>query len=136
MFKLHVRRIRVSMIIVVGVIALGLSLLAGLSMRARVSAAAPSAPFAVFTCTPTGVAVFTNRVHVRCSPAAPNNIAYFAYCSTKDSATANRFLSVFTTAKVTGKGVDIYYNTNDTSGTACGCGSSNCRVLTGAEVRP
>jgi hypothetical protein len=124
------------LLVLVGALALALALLAGSSLKSRVSAAAPSAPDAVFSCTPSTVAAFTNRVHVSCNPAAPNNIVYFAYCSTKDSAGANRFLSVFTTAKVTGKALYIYYNPNDTSGTSCGCSSGDCRVLTGAEVRP
>ena len=136
MFKLHFRRIRISVYVLLGALALALALLAGLVLKSRVSAAAPSAPDAVFSCTPSTVATFTNRVHVSCSPAAPNGIVYFAYCSTKDSATANRFLSTFTTAKVTGKALYIYYNPNDTSGTSCGCASNNCRVIEGAEVRP
>ncbi|NTU63664.1 MAG: hypothetical protein HGB05_09740 [Chloroflexi bacterium] len=98
-------------------------------------AGGPSAPTDVFTCTPAGVAAFTNRVHVRCSPAAPNSISYFAYCSS-DSATASRFLSVFTTAKATGKQLDIFYTPGDLSGTNCGCNQNDCRVLWGAEVRP
>jgi hypothetical protein len=135
MFKLHIPRIRVSMFVILGAFILALCLLAVSSYRARVSAAT-SSPLDIFNCTPSTVAAFTNRVHVACSPAAPNNITYFAYCSTNDSAIANRFLSVFTTAKVTGKGLNIYYNPNDTSGTSCGCQSGDCRVIQGAEVRP
>jgi hypothetical protein len=133
MSTLTVRWIRVSLVVL---LALGLALLAGLAFKARVSAAAPSAPLAIFDCTPSTVATFTNRVHVSCSPAATGGIVYFAYCSGNDTGLANRFLSVFTTAKVTGKGLNIYYNPSDTSGTACGCESGDCRVLTGAEVRP
>lgn len=136
MFKLHFRRIRISVYVLLGALALALALLAGLALKSRVSAAAPSAPNYTFACHPSTVATFTNRVHVSCSPAAPNNIVYFAYCTTKDSATANRFLSTFTTAKVTGKVLYIYYTPTDTSGTSCGCASGNCRVLFGAEVRP
>jgi hypothetical protein len=137
MFKLHVRKIRISMFVLLGALILALALLVGLSLKNRVSAASPSAPsaFTIFNCTPATVAAFTNRVHVRCSPAS-GSIAYFAYCSTKDSANANRFLSIFTTAKVTGKTIYIYYNANDTSGTSCGCASNNCRVIQGAEVNP
>ena len=97
-------------------------------------ASAPALDF--FNCTPASVATFTNRVHVRCSPAAPGGISYFAACTTTDSASASRFLSVFTTAKVTAKNLGIYYTASDTSGTACGCASSDCRLLTGAEVLP
>ncbi len=99
-------------------------------------ASAPAAPTAAFTCTPTGVAIFTNRVHVRCTPAAPNSIAYFAYCTATDSATASRFLSVFTTAKATGKNLVIFYDPNDLTGQQkCGCANGDCRLLTGAEIQ-
>jgi hypothetical protein len=99
-------------------------------------AAGPSSTTDYFNCTPTGVAAFIDRVHVRCSPAAPGNIMYFAYCSRSDSALASRFLSIFTTAKVTGKNLDIFYDPNDDSGTACGCSTSDCQVIWGAEVNP
>jgi len=99
-------------------------------------ASSPSTPTDYFVCTPQQVGVFTQRVHVRCAPSAPNNISYFASCYASDSATASRFLSIFTTAKVTGKNVAIYYTASDTSGTSCGCGSSDCRVIWGAEVMP
>ena len=95
------------------------------------------APTDSFTCTPTAVAAFTNRVHVRCSAGAPpgNAIFYFAYCSANDSALASRFLSVFTTAKVTAKNLVLFYTPSDLSGTNCGCSTTDCRVLTGAEVQ-
>ena len=90
-----------------------------------------------FLCAPTAVATFTNRVHVRCSTgAAPGNaIFYFAYCSANNSAQASRFLSTFTTAKVTAKNLVIYYTASDLSGVNCGCSTADCRVLTGAEVQ-
>jgi hypothetical protein len=125
----HVRRLLVVLPVVAAVVVL-------LGASTPTQASAPAAPLDVFACTPTGVAAFTNRVHVRCSPAAPNNISYFAVCSASDSATASRFLSVFTTAKATGKNLDIFYTPSDTSGTACGCAAGDCRVLWGAEVKP
>jgi hypothetical protein len=134
-FKLYVRRFRVSLLVLLGALVLALALLFGLSYKAKVSAAAPSAPLTTFDCAPSTVAAFTNRVHVSCSP-ADGSIIYFAYCSTKDSAGANRFLSVFTTAKALGKGINIYFDPADTSGTSCGCQAGNCRVITGAEVKP
>ncbi len=98
-------------------------------------ASAPAAPTDSFTCTPTAVAAFSTRVHVRCSPAAPGSIAYFAVCTTSDPANAARFLSIFTTAKVTGKNLVIFYTPSDTSGTACGCSAVDCRLTYGAEVQ-
>ncbi len=89
-----------------------------------------------FDCTPDFVGVFTNRVHAHCNPAA-GVFQWFAACSTgSGSAYASRVLSVFTTAKVTGKSVRVYYDTADTSGTACGCNAGDCRVVWGAEVMP
>lgn len=93
------------------------------------------AAYATFTCTPSRVAAFTNRVHIRCSAATPEGISYFAV-SSSDSGTASRFLSIFTTAKVTGKNVLIYYFLNDTSGNAWGCNANDCRVAQGAEILP
>lgn len=86
-----------------------------------------------FSCTPAGVAVYTTRVHVRCTTLAPGNIRYFAVCDSA-SAEASRFLSVFTTAFAMGKSVIIHYTPSDTSGTSCGCLAGDCRVATGAEV--
>jgi hypothetical protein len=97
---------------------------------------APDTPSDYFTCVPTGVATFDERVHVRCNAADPNGIVYFAACSDKDSANASRYLSIFTTAKVTGKNLGLYYDLSDTSGTSCGCSTSDCRVIWGAEVLP
>ena len=95
------------------------------------------APTDTFLCTPTAVATFTNRVHVRCSTGAPpgSAIFYFAYCSANDAALASRFLSTFTTAKVTAKNLYIFYTQSDQSGANCGCSTVDCRVLTGAEIQ-
>jgi hypothetical protein len=113
---------------------IGGAAIAFLSASNATSASSSAAP-QYFLCTPVAVATFSDRVHVRCSPAAPGGIAFFAVCSTSDAANAARFLSVFTTAKVTGKQLAIYYNPNDTSGTSCGCASADCRLATGAEVQ-
>lgn len=99
-------------------------------------ASSPNSPTDYFICVPQQVGTFSNRVHVRCDPSATGNISYFAVCSTTNPNYAARALSIFTTAKVTGKNVAIYYNPSDTSGTSCGCSSTDCRVITGAEVMP
>ncbi len=125
----HVRRLVVVLPVVAAVVLL-------LAASTPTQASMPDAPTDYFICTLTHIGAFTNRVHVRCSPPAPNNIYYFAACSTSDSATVSRFLSIFTTAKATGKNLGIYYTPSDTSGTACGCASGDCRVLWGAEVLP
>jgi len=89
-----------------------------------------------FVCSPTHVAAFDTRIHVRCSTPAETTVYYFAVCAASDSAFASRVLSVFTSAKVTGKQLAIYYNPADTSGTSCGCSTADCRVIQGAEVMP
>jgi hypothetical protein len=109
-----------------------------LAEPAAISApSAPASPSDYFTCTPGDVAVFTDRVHIRCTNGAPpgDAIYYFAV-STADSASAGRFLSIFTTAKVTNKTVAILYDPNDTSGESWGCLATNCRVAYGAVLEP
>src|SRR2546425_3587318 len=105
---------RATIIIPIVIVAATL-LIAGLPLWASGPAVSDHAVTATFTCTPVGVGVFTNHVHVRCSPAA-GAIAYFAYCSTTDSALSSRFLSAFTTAKATSKNLVVFYNPADTSG--------------------
>lgn len=88
----------------------------------------------VFICTPTGVAVFAKqRAHVRCTPAAPGGISYFAFSLKKKEAPL--MLEVFTSAKAQGKNLAIYYDPNDLSGPKIGCGTADCRVLVGAEIQ-
>ncbi len=125
--------------LVVFVLPVMLILILLLTASIPVKASAPATPQApnydLFTCTPYRVAAFTNRVHIWCSSPTPQGISYFAV-STSDSGAASRFLSIFTTAKVTGKNVMIYYWYTDTSGAAWGCGSGDCRVASGAEIMP
>ncbi len=115
-----------------------LAVVALLLISSRITRAqtGPSA-VANYACTPDYVAAFTNRVHAHCSVAYNSSISWFAACSTgSGSAFASRALSIFTTAKVTGKSLRVYFDPNDSSGTACGCSFTDCRVITGAEVLP
>ena len=57
--------------------------------------------------TPANAAVFTNRVHLKCSDTPGSGVYYFAV-SNADSATASRFLSIFNTAVVAGKRVVLW----------------------------
>jgi hypothetical protein len=116
------------------VVAAASLLFAGLPLRASGPATPSHSVTQAFPCTPVGVAVFTDHVHVRCSP-ADGAFIYFAYCSTTDSALSSRFLSAFITAKATAKQLVVYYDPGNTSGNSCGCNSNNCRVITGAEVQ-
>ena len=88
---------------------------------------------AAHTCTPTGVAAMTSRIHVRCSAAAPGGIVFFAV-PTSDANRAARMLAMFQTALAAGRGLTIFYDPADSSGVAYGCAASDCRHTTGAEL--
>jgi hypothetical protein len=92
----------------------------------------PDSPDDVYDCIPFNVGVFSNRVHVRCTVAAPGGVYYFA-APTSDSKYAARVLSLMLTAKATGKTVRFYYNPSD-SGASYGCSYSDCRPFWGIEV--
>ena len=83
-------------------------------------------------CTPTGVASFSNRIHVRCSQSF-SGIAFFAY-KAGDSAGAARYMSLASSAMISGRNLRILYNPADQSGTAIGCQAGDCRLLTGMEM--
>ena len=82
--------------------------------------------------TPANVAVFDNRIHVKAT-VAKNGVQYFAVPTT-DSRFANRILSLLLTAKASGQRVGVVYNASDTSGTAWGCQSGDCRTIIWAYI--
>ena len=111
-------------------------------------AAAESAPAALlsrswYQCnTPMNVAVFNSRVHVFCATTTPiggtalsTAIQYFAVPTSPDSASASRYLSMFQSSSISGKTLWLFLDPNDTSGSSFGCGSGDCRVIYGAELR-
>lgn len=81
------------------------------------------------TCTPSNLAVYDTRVHVKCVESV-GGIQWFAI-STADSAKAARVLSIINSAMVTGRPLFINYNPTDTSGDSFGCQASDCRIITG-----
>jgi len=87
---------------------------------------APAASTWVF-CVPVGIVTYTTRVHVQCS-APISGVSYFA-ASTADAANVARVLSVIMAAQVAGRTLSILYDPADTSGTAIGCGASDCRLI-------
>ncbi|MDE3012439.1 MAG: hypothetical protein KGI67_16275, partial [Pseudomonadota bacterium] len=89
--------------------------------------AAASAQEKMAACRPVETAVFQNRIHVRCETPVDKRFPFFAV-STVDPRSANRFLSVAETAQVTERFVMVDFDSNDTSGSAFGCGADNCRV--------
>jgi hypothetical protein len=84
------------------------------------------------TCTVAGVAVFESRIHVRCS-APVSGFTFFAV-STSDAQNALRFLTIFNSARVNNRQLNILFDPADLSGSAMGCLNSDCRVARGAEL--
>ncbi len=79
------------------------------------------------SCVPINVTTYPLRMHVQCQ-APISGISYFA-ASTADTASAARILSILTTAQVAGRTLNVLYDPADTSGTAIGCPSSDCRLI-------
>ncbi|MBX3693427.1 hypothetical protein [Dokdonella sp.] len=82
---------------------------------------------ALTTCTPVRVALFDNRIHVRCSTPV-NGIIYFA-APTQNHNRVSRQLALMSMALASGRSLVIEYDPADTSGTAIGCQASDCRLI-------
>jgi hypothetical protein len=85
------------------------------------------------SCTPTNVAVYPSRIHVKCAASVAGGIWFFAL-STTDTAHTNRMLSLLTTALAGGRTLAIDYNPSTTAGTAIGCLSTDCRLINWAAM--
>lgn len=74
-------------------------------------------------CTPTEVAVYESRIHVRCEEGVSDGSAmiYFWAVPTTKPEFANRFLSIGSTALVAGRYLVFLYTPGDTSGADFGC---------------
>lgn len=83
-------------------------------------------------CDPVAVAVYSKRIHVRCSASAAGGIFYFAH-STQNAAEVHRLLTILTAAQVAGRTLSILTDLADTSGTSIGCGAADCRPLKAAS---
>jgi hypothetical protein len=106
--------------------------LAGLAFGMLTTGSAVFAANKSVICTPTGVATFPNRIHVRCSQSF-SGIVFFAY-RTSDSAGAARNMSMATSALISGRNVRIFYDPADQSGSKIGCNVKDCRLLQGLEI--
>ncbi|QSQ25817.1 hypothetical protein JY651_13180 [Pyxidicoccus parkwayensis] len=80
------------------------------------------------SCTPSNVAVYSSRIHVKCAASVAGGIWYFALPTT-DTAHANRMLSLLSTALAGGRTLSIDYNPSTTAGTSIGCQSNDCRLI-------
>jgi hypothetical protein len=84
------------------------------------------------SCTVSGVAVFENRIHVRCATPV-FGFSFFAV-ATADSPNAARFSTIFNAARINNRPLTILFDPLDLSGSAFGCLNSDCRVARGAEM--
>jgi len=109
-----------------------LVLLAGLVCGLLIEATRVSAAETSVICTPTGVATFSGRIHIRCAQSF-SGVFYFAY-SSSDSAGAARYMSMATSALISGRNVRIFYDPGDQSGASIGCRTNDCRLLRGLEI--
>ena len=108
-----------------------------------VEAAAPARPATSLLggyCTPANVAVFPQRIHIKCNETFDDGngsltIQYFAV-STANAANVGRYQSLFTAAFVSGKRVYIFYDPTDLSGQSLACSNNDCRLVTGAAIVP
>jgi hypothetical protein len=101
-----------------------------LAVVAMSTIGAAPARAAIIKCQPDEVAVWPNRIHLRCE-AATAGVSYFVV-PVSDAAHAARMLSVISTALVAGRSMLVTYEPSDTSGTNIGCPISNCRLMQGA----
>jgi hypothetical protein len=84
-------------------------------------------------CTPTEVAAFGNRVHIRCASAV-NGFVFFAVPSA-DADLSNKVLSLGATAVVFNHDLEILHDPADTtSGPQFGCLASDCRPILGIRL--
>jgi len=112
---------------------------AAIAATVLVLATAPAhAASTTFTCTVSGVQVVatgSQRVAVNCTTSTSGGISWFAFRFSDDPEMAKMLLSIFTTARVSGRPVVIVFESTDTSGAAWGCQSNDCRIVQLAVLR-
>ncbi|MCJ7534810.1 MAG: hypothetical protein WA997_17305 [Anaerolineales bacterium] len=97
---------------------------------------APEVPGASpFNCTISNVAVYINRMHVKCVP-GDGVILYFAYATdSANSSTANRLLAIANSAYAVGDRLTVWYYPSS-SDNPPGCQVNDCRKLAGLAWIP
>lgn len=89
-----------------------------------------------FSCTPNEVLEVDNRIHVRCSNSVVldgNTIRYIAIAKTDESKAA-RFISLGTSALLSGKIFQVYIPTASSTNVS-GCAATDCRTPTSFGVK-
>ena len=84
-------------------------------------------------CTPTEVAAFENRIHIRCEQTLDDGIRYIALPTT-DSGHASRVLTLMTSPALARRVLRVRYDPDDLTGASFGCQNRNCRRLRGVVV--
>ncbi|MCI5224179.1 MAG: hypothetical protein D3924_16290 [Candidatus Electrothrix sp. AR4] len=85
-------------------------------------------------CTPASVAtLYSSRIHIQCAQSF-DGIRYFAYGTKQDPAGAARYMSMATSALISGVSIKLLYDPEDQSGTNIGCKAHDCRLLLGLEI--
>lgn len=96
----------------------------------------PEAPEVVRTnCIISNILVTTDRIHVRCTTAVAGIQYYAIHSDAAHSLMANRYLVALNTAFALNKPVDLWYD-GLSSLNPPGCGTSDCRLLTGVILLP
>jgi hypothetical protein len=104
----------------------------GMSAANAQQPSSATVPAATTVCTPVNVGVFDARIHVRCSVAV-SGIIYFA-APTSNNNRAARLLAILSMAIAASHNLTIYYDPADTSGSAVGCQTSDCRLIQSVEL--
>jgi hypothetical protein len=109
--------------------AFGLKLLALVSVFGIVGLVPAQAMAGWFSCQPTEVIEFGNRIHVRCSNTVTldGDVVRYVAIGKSDNATSARFVSLGNAALLSGKVFRVYLATTSASNTT-GCLASDCRT--------
>jgi hypothetical protein len=115
--------------------------IAAVALAVLTLASAPAhAAYTTFVCTVSGVQLVVGpsgaeRVAVNCTASTGGGISWFAYRYSNNPDLAKMLLSVFTSARVSGRPVVVAFESTDTSGNAWGCQSNDCRIILQAVLR-
>lgn len=119
----------------------GASRIALIAWAVLTLAPAPAhAAYTTFVCTVSGVQLVVDasggqRVAVNCTASTSGGISWFAYRYATSPDLAKMLLSVFTSARVSGRPVVVAFESTDTSGNAWGCQTNDCRIILQAVLR-
>jgi len=90
-----------------------------------------------YLCTPTEVAVFSERIHIKCNAAYSDGgkAIWFWSVATANAQWANRVLSTATTGLVSGRKLNLSFTPGDSSGSTFNCQPKDCRKITAIGLR-